>query len=240
MLSILTGGVAMIAIDTKLRGPNRHTTIVTTRSIDKYPPQCPICLHAIGPIDTEEHWLFEESRLEIVLHCPRPECEHYFVARYAPIEPKSNRYSFSEAVPLTLVQGQRSDLIKDISPDFVAIHREAEEADLRNLKLICGPGYRKALEFLIKDYVISLNPKRAEGIRKMNLGKCISDFVQNNKVKEVAERATWLGNDETHYLRKWDQKDVNDLKNLIELTVLWIEMEARTEKAIKDMPKGKA
>lgn len=28
------------------------------------------------------------------------------------------------------------------------------------------------------------------------------------------ERAAWLGNDETHYVRKWPEKDVKDLKSL--------------------------
>ena len=229
----------MIEIKTELRGSSKNEKRITTRTIDQYPPHCPVCLHAIGPIDTEQHWLFEEHRLEIVFRCPRPECEHYFVGRYSPIESKSRRYSLSEAVPLNVAQTERSGLIKEVSPDFVDIYREAEESDIRNLKLICGPGYRKALEFLIKDYLASLNPKRADEIRKMKLGKCISDLVQNDKVKEVAKRAAWLGNDETHYLRKWDEKDVKDLKNLIELTVLWIEMENRTAEAIKDMPEGR-
>jgi len=52
-------------------------------------------------------------------------------------------------------------------------------------------------------------------------------------------RAVWLGNDETHYLRKWEQKDLTDLKNLIGLTVHWIEMEELTETVMKDMPAGK-
>jgi len=131
------------------------------------------------------------------------------------------------------------EIIQKISADFVSVYREAEEAELRNLKLVCGPGYRKALEFLIKDYVIKLNPGKDDEIKRMNLGKCISDFVKNDKVRGVAARAVWLGNDETHYLRKWEEKDLQDLKNLITLTVLWIRMEELTEAAIKEMPAGR-
>jgi hypothetical protein len=188
---------------------------------------------------TEQHWLFEEHRLEVVFRCPRPECEHYFVARYKIAPLHTGQYSLSEAVPLTMSQTDYSPLIESISPDFVAIDRQAEEADLRDLNLICGPGYRKALEFLIKDYVINLHPDEADKIKDMPLGRCILEFVQNDKVKEVAKRAAWLGNDETHYLRKWSEKDVTDLKRLIELTVLWIEMENLTDQAIKDMPEGR-
>jgi hypothetical protein len=45
-----------------------------------------------------------------------------------------------------------------------------------------------------------------------------------------------LGNDETHYVRKWADKDLNDLKNLISLTRHWIEMDQLTKDFVKDMP----
>jgi hypothetical protein len=55
----------------------------------------------------------------------------------------------------------------------------------------------------------------------------------------MAKRAAWLGNDETHYVRKWEDHDLPDLKKVIELTVLGIEMEEMTKDVIKDMPEGK-
>lgn len=107
------------------------------------------------------------------------------------------------------------------------------------MKLICGPGYRKSLEFLVKDYVIKSHQDKVEEIKRLPLGRCISDYVADEKVKQVAARAVWLGNDETHYLRKWEGKDLTDLKILINLTVHWIEMDELTQQALKDMPEGK-
>ncbi|MGH9690457.1 MAG: hypothetical protein ACRD4C_05105 [Candidatus Acidiferrales bacterium] len=66
-----------------------------------------------------------------------------------------------------------------------------------------------------------------------------SQYVKNEKVKAIAARAVWLGNDETHYTRKWEDKDLEDLKNLIQLTVHWIEMEKMTASVLKEMPKRK-
>jgi hypothetical protein len=100
---------------------------------------------------------------------------------------------------------------------------------------ICGIGYRKALEFLIKDYLISNLPDEEEHIKKKLLGKCINDYVENPNIKEMAKRAVWLGNDETHYIRRWENKDINDLKILIDITVHWIEMEVLTNKYKDDM-----
>ncbi len=210
--------------------------------INRKPDRCPVCLHGIEPVDSATPWVRPNERLEVVFRCPKQTCESYFIARYLPdpnVRAQTPNYVFSEAVPLTVKTSEGSETIRKISPDFVAVYREAEEAEFRNLKLVCGPGYRKALEFLIKDYVIKLNPERAEEIKKQYLGTCISTFVKNDMVKQVAARAVWLGNDETHYLRKWEEKDLTDLKNLIKLTGHWIEMEQLTEETLNDMPDGK-
>ena len=204
---------------------------------DKLPDRCPVCLHGIQPVATGQVWLAPSNRLEFVFRCPRQECESYFISRYNKYP--NGAFVFSESVPMTVETSESDATIQKISPDFVSVYREAEEAELRNLKLVCGPGYRKALEFLIKDYIIKSNPEKAEEIKRLNLGKCISDFVKNDKINSVASRAVWLGNDETHYLRKWEGKDLQDLKNLISLTVHWIDMEELTEATIKDMPEGR-
>lgn len=47
-----------------------------------------------------------------------------------------------------------SDIINEISPGFVKIYNQAHEAEIRLLDDIVGGGYRKALEFLIKDICI--------------------------------------------------------------------------------------
>ncbi|MGO9404241.1 MAG: hypothetical protein ACLPVW_12315 [Terriglobales bacterium] len=148
-------------------------------------------------------------------------------------------YILTDLVPLTIKGSNQSDVIKRVSPDFVAIFEQAEGAEQRGLKLVCGPGYRKALEFLIKDYVIKTDPDQAEQIKKQTLAKCIADHVSSDRIKQIAARAVWLGNDETHYLRKWDGKDLVDLKGLVALTVHWIEMEELTKAVLADMPEGK-
>ena len=101
---------------------------------------------------------------------------------------------------------------------------------------MCGVGYRKALEFLIKDYLIRKHPKDEAAIKAKPLGRCIDDDVEDPKTKAVAKRATWLGNDETHYRRLWLDKDLSDLKRLIELVLYWIEAEHLTEEAFQSMP----
>jgi hypothetical protein len=109
------------------------------------------------------------------------------------------------------------------------------------LLLVSGPGYRKALKFLIKDYLASLQPteEAKKEIADMPLMGCIKKYVTDSRMRITAERATWLGNDETHYIRKWEDKDLNDMKNLIQLTCYWIQSEHLTNAAAVGMPVGK-
>ena len=132
------------------------------------------------------------------------------------------------------------DAVRVISPDFVEIYKQASEAEQRSLTRIAGTGYRKALEFLIKDYLVSKRPADADAIRKSQLGACIQNYIDDPRVKEVAKRATWLGNDETHYARLWEDKTIEDLKRMIDLTVHWIAMEDATNQALSEMPEGRS
>src|SRR5262249_48084127 len=121
------------------------------------------------------------------------------------------------------------DCIQKTSPQFCAIYNDAAAAELFELTNVVGPGYRKALEFLVKDFLISAYPADAEKIKRAWLGDLIRDKIQDVNIKGCAERAAWLGNDETHYLRKWEDKDISDLKTLITLAVNWIENHLLTQ-----------
>jgi hypothetical protein len=109
--------------------------------------------------------------------------------------------------------------IEKLSPTFCEIFNQASTAEQDGLSQICGIGFGKSLEFLIKDYSIQLHPHEKQAIEKIALGKCIQKYMLDDSIREIAELATWLRNDEAHYVRKWTQKDLIDLKNLITLTV---------------------
>ena len=148
-------------------------------------------------------------------------------------------YKLTGCVPLKLADAVCPEEITRLSRDFYEIYNQAQKAEESGWVLVEGPGYRKALEFLIKDYACRLNPEEAEKIKKMELGPCIQQYMKNPMVKETAQRAAWLGNDETHYLRKWEGKDLQDLKDLLALVVTTIHGEIMYENMKKDMPQGR-
>ena len=201
--------------------------------VDKFPDECPYCHRGI-----EANFLYgylnESKYLDLSFFCPRTDCQNHFVGRY-----DWNIYNniYLKHVYLGRQKTKEfSDIIKDISKDFIEIYQQAEIAEENGLTQICGVGYRKALEFLIKDYIISKDASLKDEVEKSLLGKCINDHIKDERIKGIAKRATWLGNDETHYIRKWIDKNVSDLKILIDLTVHWIETEALTDKMISLMP----
>lgn len=208
--------------------------------VDKHPDYCPLCHHAIEPKEIGPSFYIDQgfSTIETLYRCPRHRCGHVFVARYG-LHGMYGSYGLNECVPYELQKAQFPEEIADLSPDFCAIIEQARNAEHLGLLLIAGGGYRKALEFLVKDYAIRLKPADAEAIKKTDLGACIQTYISNPMVKETAQRAVWLGNDEVHYLRKWENHDLDDLKELIELVLTTIHGELIYSKMKVKMPKGK-
>jgi hypothetical protein len=144
-------------------------------------------------------------------------------------------FTLSNVAPLNVKGTTFPDSVKVVSPTFVEIFNQAETAEGAALKQLVGIGLRKAIEFLVKDYAASTNASDAEAIRKTQLGPCIDKYIDDVNVKACAKRAAWLGNDETHYIRKWEDKDIEDLKILVRLTVNWIENVFLTAKYVGEM-----
>lgn len=211
-------------------------------SISGAPDTCPICGCKVDPVF--RHAFMRGSvvdrMLEVVFKCPSEDCDHLFIAYYYPGArgvSGSNYFVLNMSrLPLKIEYRKFSDIIKKISKEFARIYNQAKLAEDNGLDQICGPGYRRALEFLIKDYLIALNPGQESEIKKLWLGKAIGK-IDNQNIKICAERAAWLGNDETHYVRVWEDKDIENLKDLIDLAVMWIESEEKTKKYEREMKK---
>lgn len=199
------------------------------RDISVYSVKCPCCGSQVVPI----YLCCHNNSGVIFSQCPVSGCEEFFL-----LKEWGNGLEILPNHPLS--KQTFSEIINCVSSSFGKIYNEAFAAEQMDLKEVCGVGYRKALEFLIKDYAIQgKDDQTVDKIKKMPLAKCIDDCVGDAMVKAVAKRAVWLGNDETHYVRKWEEKDVQDLKGLIHLTTLWIEKEKETERLLAEMPEGR-
>lgn len=207
--------------------------------VDRIPDSCPVCHNAVNPVQLYAYVnLKDQNRYaQVAYRCPKNDCHSLFIASFRNKEGRGQfEAEFVQSQPVTPKEQKFAQAISQLSPAFCTIFNQSLAAEQQSLFQICGVGYRKALEFLIKDYLVAKDPKSAEKIQKKFLGKCIEQDVENPNIKVVAKRAAWLGNDETHYVREWKDQDLTDLKRLIKLAIDWIEMEKLTEEAIEEMP----
>jgi hypothetical protein len=162
---------------------------------------------------------------EFVFSCPS--CLRLFIGSYA-----NEGYSGVLKLRYSLPHSYSKRLfprISQISTSFETLYNQSAQADASELNEIAGTGYRKALEFLIKDFCIASKPEKANEVRSMFLGNVIREFVDDGKLKRAATLTSWLGNDEGHYERRWADKDLKDLKALLELTIAFVDEEVQLE-----------
>jgi len=215
--------------------------------VDELPTECPICKSGIKPIPLNGHF-FNSSphKLRIPFICPVDHCHEMFIGKYNVVNNNvtANVNRLTRIVDTRIVDNVSfPEAVNSISALFAKIYNQSHIAEENNLDQIAGPGYRKALEYLIKDFLVNYkfkeDKKKIEAVKKTHLAPCISNFIEDSRIKQCAERATWLGNDETHYIRKWNENDIEDLKNLISITVSWINLTMQSDHYLACMPKGK-
>jgi hypothetical protein len=215
-------------------------------AVDCVPNQCPICSSKIEPIDLNTvNYIWNAKfqcncEIEQVLKCPAYDCSRLFIARF--IKESENEgfldtfFTYKGCVPIEPKEIEQPDHIVKVSPLFCEIFNQASFSENIGLLQISGVGYRKAFEHLIKDFCIFENPTLQENIQKSALMYCIKTHISDKNILECAKRATWLGNDETHYVRKWENKDISDLKKLINLACHWIASHLITKEYLISMP----
>lgn len=117
------------------------------------------------------------------------------------------------------------ECISHLSPAFVEVYRQAERAEHDGLNLICGMAYRRALEFLVRDYCVNKFPAKVNEIDAKSLSEKIRNYITDDSdIKTLAEKATWLGNDQTHVINKHPDRDVSDIKQFIQMIVAKIKI----------------
>jgi hypothetical protein len=222
-------------------------------SVDYIIDICPYCKKTISIK------LLDKSKINVkqsdkdifafIFKCPDAKCgkiiiSHYYYDSDKPFDENmhfvlnARPFRYIESFPALQFQKiQFSSIIQSTSLQFCTLYNQSATAEHYSCKDIAGAGYRKTLEFLVKDYLIKLNPQKKDDIKKSFLGDCIQTYIKHEKIKNISQRAAWLGNDETHYERLWETKDISDLKYLISLLVSYIELEIGSDNIIAEMQK---
>lgn len=199
------------------------------------PELCPLCGKSIQPKELSlNSYNQDKGKTHIAVTYLCKGCYEPFLAHYVLKTNSSGDIIGSQLLwvePKKYTKREFDQALVSISPQFEKIYNQAQAAENAELDEIAGMGYRKAVEFLIKDYLIHRVPDERESIEKMELGKCISSKVPAENIKKCAQRCAWLGNDQTHYVKRFAELDLQVLKRFIDAVVYWIQMELVTEEA---------
>ena len=198
---------------------------------------CPICKAKIYPVFISAS-LNTNKTASVFNYCRS--CRESFITQYEvtrSITNNSSSFTFARATKLLFSEPNRfvkasfDKRLEELSPKFVSIYNQALAAECSGLDEIAGLGYRKALEFLVKDYAIHTHPSDEEKIKLMRLSPCIKQYIDNNRIVELAEKSAWIGNDEAHYIRKQDDLDVSNMKDFLQALVYFVSMDLVAEEA---------
>lgn len=192
---------------------------------------CPHCKTSFKPTTLNAY--NGEQQIYITFLCPH--CKKIYFAIFE--EMSRNNINLVKIFP----NNHRSTIlpseINDISPGFIKIYEQASIAEEHQLDEISGMGYRKALEFLIRDYASLKQPNKKNEILNATLSQCIKNFIDNESIKTLATVSAWIGNDETHYLRHHADRDISDLKKFIDTIVSYFMFEINLKDAQSIKPK---
>jgi hypothetical protein len=203
------------------------------------PSACPRCKHAIGfdVLHAGHFNIVNGHRIFALLQCSN--CLQPFVCLYNEVIYGGNTsYELFDVGPSRIEPRTFDKEIEQLSKRFVSIYNQAFAAEQQGLDEVCGMAYGKALEFLLKDFAISQHPENEKEISAMLLGMCIQTHVDDIRIKTAASRCAWLRNDQTHYLVKHEDKDLQDMKKLLEAVIHWVGIALVTADAELIQPKN--
>ena len=198
---------------------------------------CPYCYYGIelkhhNPTNYHDKCSDNQEQFNVISLHNCPHCHKYFIIEHHMITNKNSIKEKSQSIyPTTAPDLKINEDIKQISPEFYDIYNQCLIAKNIGLNQLYGMGFRKALEKLITDFIITENPNDRNNILKMTLHNRIKTYFKESDIETASLACKWLGNNETHYKNCNDEQDLQLLEDLIEDTLYHIYRKIRHKKA---------
>ena len=191
---------------------------------------CPNCKRPTNPhLVNSSYFPIDNDKTSLVLTFRCLGCRHFWTEEFIATRFEINSYTGGYDIDhINVIPNLPSDIpISDdvtlISPIGKQIYAQALKAEYEQLDHIAGIGYRKALEFFVKDFSIVTNPDDEEKIIKMPLKQVIEKYIKDEDLKTFALGSAYVGNDEGHYYRKNPDKDLTHLKKYLHGFIYYME-----------------
>lgn len=118
-----------------------------------------------------------------------------------------------------------NEILEKISSRFIDMYNQALQSEFHKNLELAAIGYRSALEILVKDYAIKELGQNPEEVSSKKLCSAIGTYLNQEELVKTADVIRILGNDYTHYKRKYPQHDFELLKGYMEIFLKQIEVQ---------------
>ena len=212
------------------------------------PNECPVCHYTINPCYVN-HNVFQCDNaiphITLFLFCSH--CNHVYAVDYSGHEANIWRFASLSCCNISQIKSLSpfspnvpklpENLLNDSYSKFQSAYFDACAAQSYGLFELAGIGYRRAAEFLIKDYLISKITTNEEKVKIQNID--LHDAIEripDQRLKDFSHRVAWLGNDATHYIWKHTDRDLDDLSNFFFTLVSYITQQITIDDALTIQP----
>lgn len=212
-----------------------------------------ICPHCHVTNTPSNKWLIQTKDTDNIIsflsawQCANASCQKIFIAIHKKTESGFQFSRFLNGLPkgpdwpkpiLDLKSGEVNEQGEAIESSFIKTYLQSLVAENSGLDELAGMGYRKSIEYLVKDWAIQTKPGDIEIIKSKWLGQIITDYFIGD-LKDILERATWLGNDQSHYNKLFEDYNLEDLKELIGLIMVELDRQFKMAHYIQNIQKRK-
>lgn len=198
--------------------PCISTSTVTTFEI---PIICPNCSSYLQPIVKDcKILIFDKDSLLVISYIGNC-CNTPFYATYR--YHKNYKTTLLDVYP-HLKSIILPDNIKNLTPRFANLYEQAYTAEQNGHIELAGCGYRNSIEILIKDFAIQKLKASKDEVSKLSLYDAIGKYLPEVNIDtSAADVIRVLGNDYTHYQRKYDDIDFIVVKKYLEIFIQQVE-----------------
>lgn len=185
------------------------------------PSVCPHCGFGTDAVRVNTAaWNYFENSLLFLQTCKCTSCSKTFFFA-------SHKEEGADTAKLVCITPNTEPVYKDeilekISPRFVNMYNQALRAENRIDIELAATGYRSAMEILIKDYAINELNEPKEQVTSYNLNNAIGKYLKQEVLVNSADVIRILGNDFTHYDRKYPEHDFDMLKSYMDIFITLI------------------
>lgn len=198
-----------------------HSVNSSYNSHFEIPIICPHCNYSIQPLIKESRLLSYGSKNLLVISYNGNCCSEPFYATY--ISSDNNSFQLLDIFP-HLKPCVIPEIIKSLSPRYANLYEQSYTAEQNGHIELAGSGYRNAIEVLIKDFAIKKLNADEKTVCKMDLYTAIGSYLKEINIDtSAADVIRVLGNDYTHYERRYDDIDFVVVKKYLEIFMQQIE-----------------